>query len=213
MAAKSAQGTRVYISNGAAPVTHVISAVSKASPAVVTVVSPTGIAVGDIVVPKDTGFKSIDDFPFRVATVATNDITLEDSDTSDETGTVTAGSLDEVTLVELCVANFTTDQPAGTVQDVTTMCDVARRTIAGLPGQGTWTANGFHDGADASQQIAREAYRSRDDQVFRLVFRDGSGVLFGGVLNQLNIGAAVDAPVTIALGGTINGRVQFQDTP
>lgn len=213
MAAKSAQGTRVYISNGAAPTTHVVSAVTKASPAVVTVVSPTGIAVGDIVVPKDTGFKSIDDFPFRVATVATNDITLEDSDTSDETGTVTAGSLDEVTLVELCVANFTTDQPAGTVQDVTTMCDVARRTIAGLPGQGTWTANGFHDGADASQQIAREAYRNRDDQVFRLIFRDGSGVLFAGVLNQLNIGAAVDAPVTIALGGTINGRVQFQDTP
>lgn len=213
MAAKSSQGTRVYIWNGAAPANHVISAVTKASPAVVTVASATGIAVGDIVVPKATGFKSIDDFPFRVAAVSTNDITLEDSDTTDEAGTANAGDLDEYTLVELCVANFTTDQPAGTTLDVTTMCDVARRTLSGLPGQGTWTANGFHDGSDASQQIAREAYRSGDDQVFRLIFRDGSGVLFAGVLNQLNIGAAVDAPVTIALGGTINGRVQFQDTP
>lgn len=213
MAAKSSQGTRVFIDNGAAPTAHVISAVTKASPAVVTVVSPTGIAVGDIVVPKDTGFKSIDEFPFRVATVATNDITLEDSDTSDETGTATTGSLDEVTLVELCVANFTTDQPAGTTLDVTTMCDVARRTLSGLPGTGTWTANGFHDGSDASQQIARQAYRDGDDRIFRLIFRDASGVLFAGVLNQLNIASAVDAPVTIALGGTINGRVQFQDTP
>lgn len=213
MAAKSSQGTRVFIWDGVAPTAHAITAVSIAAPAVVTVASATGLAVGDIVVPKDTGFKSIDGFPFRVAVVATNDITLEDSDTTDETGTVTEGSLDEYALVELCVANFTTDQPAGTVLDVTTMCDVARRTLSGLPGQGTWTANGFHDGADNAQQIARDAYRSGDDQVFRLIFRDASGVLFAGVLNQLNIAAAVDSPVAITLGGTINGRVQFQDTP
>lgn len=213
MAAKSSQGTRVYIDNGAAPTAHVITSVTKASPAVVAVVSATGLAVGDIVTPRDTGFKSIDDFPFRVAAVSALNITLEDSDTSGETGTVTAGSLDEATLIELCVANFTTDQPAGTTLDVTTMCDVARRTLSGLPGQGTWTANGFHDGADASQQIARQAYRDGDDRIFRLIFRDSSGVLFAGVLNQLNIGSAVDAPVTITLGGTINGRVQFQDTP
>lgn len=213
MAAKSSQGTRVFISNGAAPTTVTITAVTKASPAVVSVSSAAALAVGDIVMPRNTGFKSIDEFPYRVAAISTLDITLEDSDTTGETGTVTAGDLEEHTLIELCVANFTTDQPAGTTLDVTTMCDVARRTLSGLPGQGTWTANGFHDGGDASQQIAREAYRSGDDQVFRLIFRDGSGVLFAGVLNQLNIGAAVDAPVTIALGGTINGRVQFQDTP
>jgi hypothetical protein len=203
----SSQGTKVEIWNGVAPVQHVTTAVTKAKPAVVSVAVATGLAVGDVVVPVGTGFKSIDDMPFRVSAVSTLDITLEDSDTTAEAGTAVAGHLDEYTLVELCMANFQVNQPAGATLDVTTMCDVARKSLTGLAGQGTWTANGFWDVSDANQLIARDAYRSQNLQVFRAKFRDNSGILFRGTLGQNDIGTAVDAPVTVAIGGNIYGYV------
>lgn len=207
MANISSQGTRIYIWDGVAPSNHVITAVTKAKPAVVSVVSATGLAVGDIVVPSGTGFASIDDMPFRVSAVAALDITLEDSDTTDEAGTADAGDLDEYNLIELCVANFNANQPAGATLDVTTMCDVARKTLTGLPGQGTWTANGFWNVSDAAQLAARDAYRSQELQVFRAIFRDNSGIVFRGTMGQNDIGTAVDAPVTVAFGGNIFGFV------
>lgn len=209
MANQSSQGTRIEMWDGIAPVTHAITGVTKATPAVVSVAVATGLTVGDIVVPKNTGFKSIDEFPFRISAVSTLAITLEDSDTSAEPGAAIAGSLDEYQLVEVCMAGFSTNQPAGSQIDVTTMCDVARRTLTGLPGQGTFSANGFWDAADTVQAIARAAYRSALQQVFRVRFKDNSGAMFRGALNQLNFAAAVDAGVTITMGGTINGRVQY----
>lgn len=203
----SSQGTKIEMWNGVAAVSHVTTAVTKAKPAVVSVAVATGLAVGDIVVPSGTGFKSIDDMPFRVSAVSSLDITLEDSNTVAETGTAVAGTLSEYTLSELCVANFNVNQPDGATLDVTTMCDVARKSLTGLSGQGTWSANGFWDVSDAAQLLARDAYRSRDLQVFRAKFRDGSGILFRGTLGQNDIGSAVDAPVTVAFGGNVYGFV------
>lgn len=207
MAAESSQGTKVLMWNGVTPVTHVVSGVTKAAPAVVSVVSATGLAVGDIVVPKDTGFRSIDDQPWKVSVVSTLAITLEGSDTTDEVNTATSGSLDEYTMAEICMAGFSVSRPAGTTLDVTTMCDTSRKTLTGMPGQASWKANGFWDGVDAVQKLAEAAYASGDPQVFQMKFRDGTGVAFAGALNIFDIDAAVDKPVTIAIGGTVTGAV------
>ena len=213
MTAISSQGTKILMWNGVAPVANPITSITKAKPAVVTLVAAGLVAVGDIVVPKGTGYKSLDDMPFRVSVAAAGVVTLEDSDTTAELGAGTSGSLDEYHLIELCVANFSTKEPAGTTHDVTTMCDVARKTLTGLPGLGSWSAAGYWDGSDAAQLVARNAYRTGALQVFQLAFNDGSGVAFRGALNQFDIGTAVDAPVSITLGGTISGYVNRVTTP
>lgn len=209
MTEQLSQGARFYIEDGAAPTSHTISSVSKASPAVVAVGSATGLAVGDIVVPKNTGFKTIDDMPFRVSVVSTLNITLEDSDTSDEVGTAntSTSSLDEYAFVEWCVVEFSTTSPAGTVIDVTTMCDVARRTRSGLPGQQSWTGNGFWDTADPAFPIVRAAYRGGDLQVFKLQWKDNSGITFRGTVDSLDMASGVDKAVTRNVGGKISGFI------
>lgn len=209
MAEQMSQGARFYIWDGAAPTSHTITAVSKASPCIIAVGSATGLAVGDIVVPKNTGFKTIDEMPFRVGAVSTLNITLEDSDTSDEAGTanVSTSSLDEYAVIEWCLVDFAQQSPAGTVIDVTTMCDVARRTRSGLGGQQTWTGSGFWDIADPAFPIVRAAYRSGDQQVFKLQFKDNTGVLFRGTLDSLDMAAGVDKAVTRNAGGKISGFI------
>lgn len=209
MTEQLSQGGRFYIWDGLTPTTHTITAVSKAAPAVVAVGSATGLAVGDIVVPKNTGFKTIDDMPFRVSVVSSLNITLEDSDTTAEAGTANTAtsSLDEYAFVEWCTVELNTTQPAGTIIDVTTMCDVARRLRSGLPGQASWTANGFWDTADLSFPVVRAAYRSGDLQVFKLQWKDNSGVTWRGTVDSLDMSSGVDKAVTKNVGGKISGFI------
>jgi len=202
----SSQGTVVMIQNGDATAGETITAVTKAKPAVLTVTGTTA-AKGDIVVPQGTGFASIDGRPFKVSAVATGSVTLEDSDTSNEQGTATSGTLEKPPLTELCRSTFTVNQPAGATIDVTTLCDEAHRIVSGLPAIATWQANGFYDYSDAAMLAARDAYRSGDFVVFTVTFRDGSGLAFIGNVNVFDIAAGINAAVTNNVGGNIDGQV------
>src|SRR5215831_18732629 len=79
----SSQGTVIMIQSADAPAGDAISAATKAKPCVLTVTGTTAVA-GDLVVPRGTGWASLDDRPFVVAAVATDSVTLEDSDTTTE---------------------------------------------------------------------------------------------------------------------------------
>jgi len=208
----SSQGTVIDIQSTDPITSKPITAATKAKPCVLTVTGSTA-AVGDIVVPKNTGFASLDDRPFAVAATATGSVTLEDSDTTDETATLNAAAtLDEPTMIELCRSTLTLNNPAGATIDVTTLCDQAHKIVSGLPAIATWAANGFYDQNDVALFAARDYYRSGDIVAFRARFADGSGVAWAGNVNVFDITAGINAAVTSNLGGNVSGLMSFFPT-
>jgi predicted secreted protein len=192
---------------GAVPAGKAVTAATKAKPCVLTVTTGAAV-VGDIVVPRGTGFSAIDDRPFSVSAVATGTYTLADSDTTGETGTLLAGAkVEQPSLVELCRSTFTINNPAGATIDVTTLCDDAHKIVSGLPAIGTWQANGFYDKDDAAMWAARDYYRSGAVVVFKVQFRDNSGLTFAANVNVFDVAAGINAAVTNNMGGNVSGLV------
>jgi hypothetical protein len=214
MARLTSQGTVIMIDDPAtAPTSNAVTAATKAKPCVLTVTA-TAPAVGDIVVPRDTGFGSLDGRPFKVSASVALAVTLEDSDTTGETATLSADAVIEApTWLELCRSTFNLNAPAGATIDVTTLCDDAHRIVAGLPAVGTWTANGFYDMNDAAMFAARDAYRSGENVLLDVRFRDGSGVTYSGTVNTFDLTLGVNAPVANNIGGNVDGLVSFYKTP
>jgi hypothetical protein len=204
----SSQGTVIQIQSGPLPAGTAVSAGTKAKPCVLTGTAMTFV-VGDIVVPQNTGFTSIDGRPFKLSAASATSITLEDSDTTDEPGTFAASgaTVAEPPLEELCRSTFTVSNPAGATIDVTTLCDNAHKIVSGLPAIGTWQANGFYDYSDSAMMAARDYYRSGEVVTFVATFRDGSGITFNANVNLFDLAAAINAAVTNNLGGNIDGLV------
>lgn len=221
MARITSQGTVIMIDDpGTAPDSADVASATKAKPCVVTLgVGETAPAVGDIVVPRDLGWASVDGRPFKVSAVAAQAVTLEDSDTSGEVADAKTSAddppavLETPSWLELCRSTFNLNAPAGATIDVTTLCDEAHRTVPGLPALGTWTANGFYDMNDAAMFVARDAYRSGDDVLLDVRFRDGSGVSFAGTVNTFDLTLGVNAAVANNIGGNVDGLVSFYKPP
>jgi hypothetical protein len=215
MSRLSSQGSVLMISNNLDAVSDNVAGATKAKPCVVTLAAgATPPAVGDSVVPRGTGWNSIEGMPFRVSAVAGQAVTLEDSDTTREQADIAAAAkLSVPTWLELCRSNFNANQPAGTTLDVTTMCDLAHRIVAGLPAIGTWTAAGFYDVNDTAMFHARDAYRSGEDVAFQVVLNDGSGWMFMAIVNTFDLTLGLNAAVANNIGGQIDGQVHFFKTP
>jgi hypothetical protein len=216
----TSQGTVIMINDPATdPVSHDVASATKAKPCVLTLGIGSAPVVGAIVVPRNTGWLSLDDRPFKVKTVAAQAITLEDSDTSAEVADIKTSAdtpsavVEEPSWLELCRSTFNLNAPAGATIDVTTLCDDAHRIVPGLPAVGTWTANGFYDMDDMAMFAARDAYRSGSDVVIDVRFRDGGGVTFVGTVNTFDLTLGINAAVANNLGGNVDGLVSFYRTP
>jgi hypothetical protein len=205
----SSQGTVIKVQTAADPTPFGIISVSKAKPCVIGC-SVSAPPVDGIVVPKGTGFASIDGRPFKVAAVNALNVTLEDSDTSKEKSVAVIGpgtTLNEPVMTELCRSTFTINNPAGATIDVTTLCDSAHQIVSGLPAIGTWQSNGFYDYADAAMWAVRDYYRSGEIVAWQVTFRDGSGLLFNGNCNLFDITTGINAAVANNISGQISGLV------
>src|ERR1700750_3353152 len=186
MSRLSSQGSIIMISDDIDTVSASITAATKAKPCVLTTASLA--VVGDIVVPRGTGWNSIEGMPFKVSAVAAGAVTLEDSDTTDEVNALdAAAALSTPSFLELCRSNFTANNPAGATIDVTTLCDIAHRIVAGLPAIGTWTAAGFYDADDTALARARDYYRSGEDAVIDVRLPDGTGWTFMAIVNTFDV--------------------------
>jgi hypothetical protein len=213
MARLSSQGSTIRIQAAGVPPTATATAGTKAKPCVLTI-GATPPVVGDIIVPRNTGFPSLDGMPYKVITVAAGSVTLEDSDTTAEVGTFNATStIDKPLFIELCRSNFNANSPAGATIDVTTLCDDAHRIVAGLPAIGTWTGAGFYDKNDTALFRARDAYRTGAKVVLDVMTVDGSGWCFMAIVNTFDLTAGVNAAIAANLGGQIDGRISFYSTP
>jgi len=215
MARISSQGTVIKIGTDLSLVSTAITLVTNTKPAVITVASTTSIALGSIIIPRDTGYNSLDGQAFAAEAVDTTakTVTLADSDTTNDTGvTLGASAMADVPkMEELCRSTFTVMGPAGATIDVTTLCDEAHRIVSGLPAIGTWTANGFYDYQDTVLKKARDYYRSGDTIPIMAVFRDKSGLTFMGTINTYDITLGINAAVTTNIGGNVDGIVNLFD--
>lgn len=216
----TSHGSQIMIHNvNNAPTYLGISSATKAKPCVITCAAGTAPAVGDVIIPRNTGWPTIEGRPFKVSVVAAQVITLEDSDTTTEPGTIlTSGAtppsqIEKTTWLELCRSTFNLTGPAGAVIDITTLCDDAHKVVSGLPAINTWTAAGFYDANDAALLVARDAYRSGRYLGFDVRFRDGTGITFMGSVNQMDLTMGINAAVGNNLGGNVDGQVNWYKTP
>ena len=205
---QSSQGTKFMVQSGDLAAGTALTAASKAKPATITfdTAAPVGLAVGDIIVPQLTSWKSLDNRPFEVSVLAAMVATLFGSDTTKETNVFGAAAVaSPVEFSEACMATLTLSNPAGTTIDATTLCDDARVTLSGMPAVSTWQATGFWDADDAVQARLQELYTSGEYVVFKVQFADGSGVTFSGNVTSFDIRAGVDQAVAITVGGNLSG--------
>jgi hypothetical protein len=211
----ASQGSTIMISDGAAPTSTVVTAATKAKPCVLTITTGADDpVVGDIVVPRGTGWNSIEGMPWKVSAVAAGAVTLEDTDTTNEVSALAAGAtVEKSTFLELCRSNFTANSPAGATVDVTTLCDLAHRIVPGLPAISTWTAAGFYDCSDTGIARARDAYRTGDKVQIDVRMPDGCGFTFMGIVNTFDVTLGVNAAITNSIGGQVDGGISFYKTP
>jgi hypothetical protein len=218
MARISSQGAIIQIGDEtvAPPATPLaISTVTNAKPAEATIgVTGTPPAIGDVVIPRNTGWNSIEGKAFPVVAVAGQVVTLGDSDTTKETTVVGVDATLEVqTMLELCRSTFTLTGPAGATIDVTTLCDEAHRIVSGLPAINTWAANGFYDYQDTALKLARQYYRDGDTVPFKITFKDMSGLVFMGTVNTYDVTLGINAAVGTNIAGNVDGQVAFFEPP
>ena len=154
MTAKSTKGLKVCITKGSSVAAKLTpTAITKANPAVMTVSSATGVAVGDIVVPRTTGFSELDGKMFIVTAISTDDLTLGGADLTGSTGSLAAipsvDHYDEGEMECLCLATLVpnTTEP-GTVA-VGTYCDPTASLPSAATEAGTITFSGYVNTADA----------------------------------------------------------------
>lgn len=215
MSYETTQGSKFFIQDEGPGTMSPVTAATRAKPCVLTVTGAT-IAAGDVVIPRGTGLKSIDDQAFNVSAVAAGSITLEDSDTSKEApGTaVTAGAqLEEAVMIEWCRTNVTVGGPAGTTVDVTTLCDMEHKIEAGLPGINTWAANGFSDINEPGMLRARDARRNAEKVALKAEARTGWSMTWMGTVQVFDMAAALNAAWTANASGQVSGQVNINAAP
>lgn len=183
--AKSSKGVVMYLTKGeAAMATVVPTAITKAKPTEVTAPAPTGdviaYAVGQIVVPRDTGFPELDGRYFSIASVvAATGFTMLGADTTDSTGVLGSNAevdvYDTTDLLKLCLSSFAFNlETPGTI-NVGTYCNPTATLPATATGVGTATLGGW---IDVDDEAYAELLKAEDDglkRVFSIVLPQAQG--------------------------------------
>ena len=157
MGASSSRGISVHLSKGGiTPTESVISAVTAAKPAVVTVASTTGIVKGDVVQVTGTNIAKIDGKYFIAGTVvgaATNTVELIGADLTGATipaipGTAKLRHWPASDFVTLCLSSLAINPETPGTVSVGTFCDPSASLAAVVTSAGTLTLGGYIDDKD-----------------------------------------------------------------
>jgi hypothetical protein len=173
MTAVATKGLAIYLHKGGVAATELVpTAISKASPAVVTVASATGLTKGDVVKMESTGFKELDGKTFVIGTVDTTANTFEllGADTTASTATLGATPKAHVykaaDQIKLCLSSIDFSTEAGGSVSVGTFCDPSATISTPATTAGTVTLNGFIDKADTGYA---ELLKAAEDGVARMI--------------------------------------------
>lgn len=191
------------------PTSGTPDSITAATKGTTTEITTTGTyAVGDFAVIEGTGWKSLDRATaHRVSSLGTGKITI-DTDTSDETGAVSAGTVRKLTLVETCFAEFTPESSKPGEVDVTTMCDTERRNVAGLSSPGSASFGGPLDLTDAGQKELIAAHKDGVTRNLLWITRGGQTGVMSGTVSSFAAG-----PSGVEQAVSFSGTFQIGESP
>lgn len=218
MGAFSSKGLKVYISkaDSGAPAAVVITNVTNAKPAVVTV-GAADIAqfeAGDLVRMAGTGIAALDGQIFPVGAVDDVAFTfpLTGSDASGATAPSTTGTVSNIEgdMLEFCVATMEYAQTPGQAISVGTTCDPSAQ-IAGEPQAGTLSITGFTDLLSPGYLEFLRAVSDGQERVIEVAYPpaayppNGATVIYpsvtaSGYTNSIGVGQAVSFTGEFTLG-------------
>jgi hypothetical protein len=209
MARESTIGSAFKLENLPINVTTPITLTTKANPTVITTTLGATAVVGDFVVITGTGSKTLDRLTAHRVMARTGTTISINTDTTNDAGAApTTGAIRIVSVTEVCFAEFGIDNPAPNEVDVTTMCDVTRKNVAGLPNTGSATFGGPLDLADAGQVKLLAAFNDAKARNLIWITRGGQTGIMYGVVNSYAAGPqGVEQPVTYS------GSFQIQEQP
>lgn len=208
MARESTIGSTFRLENMPAAATSPITSATKAAKSVVT--ATHSLSIGDYVIIAGTGLSSLDrKTPHRVSAVTTTTTFTVDTDTTNDTGSAaTSGTYREVAMTEVCFAEFGVEASTPGEVDVTTMCDLERRNVAGLSSPGSATFGGPLDLTDVGQKALIAAF---GDGLARALIWTTRGGQVGAMYGVVSSFAA--APQGVEQAVTFNGSFQIQEAP
>lgn len=164
------------------------TAISKASPAVVTVADTAGITKGDVVMLNGFGKPELDGKTFVVGTVDATAKTFElaGADTSGWAADLAvippASSIAHyiaTDLVTLCLSSIDIGAPSVNQIDISTFCGDA--TMAGRATPGSLTLNGYADKDDAGVAELLLADEDGKERLFIITLPNGNGFYMGKI--------------------------------
>jgi hypothetical protein len=173
-----------------------------------TEITVTGtFAINDYVTIAGTGSSTLDrKTAHRVSATGTGTITI-DTDTTGET-IAAGGTATKIVTTEVCFSEFGVEAATPGEVDVTTMCDLERRNVAGLSSPGSASFSGPLDLTDVGQQKLLAAHGDGLARNMIWTTRGGQvGILYGVVT------AFAAAPQGVEQAVTFNGAFQIQDRP
>ena len=213
MAASTSRGVTIQmVKTGATPTAITVTAVSTASPAVVTATNTLG--PGDLIYfpPASTGFPEIDGKRFVVSAATATEITLEGSSTVGTTGAFAAGAdtpkaYAKADMVTLCWSSLAFNPETTETIAVGTFCDPSAQIASSVTGAGTLDFGGYVDIAAADYKALVEAVDKKGAHEFVITLPSNGHIVFNGELASLN----VDVPLEGAI--TYSGQITLMTKP
>lgn len=190
--------------------TKTITAITKASPGVVTSTAH-GYSNGDLIVLDVTGMRQVDGRVFRVSSVATDSFSLEGEDTT-LFDTFSAGTAAKLTMGTTLGTTLSISGSGGEFSfiDTTTIHDTQETQIPGLPSSMKFEMEHIWDVADAALVAMKSASQSQAQRAFKFTFATGQIMLFTGYVGTtLSPGGSTQDKVTTSVVITAFGSPTY----
>lgn len=187
-----------------------ISAITKASPGVVTTGSAHGWNTGDYVLMTVQGMYQLNYRVFRISAASGSNFTLEGEDTTNYGTFVATGSTAQKITFGTSLATLTSINASGgdfDFIDTTTIHDNIKTQVPGLPNPATYNFESFWDPADAGLVALKSASDGQAQRAILFSFASGQKFVFNAYVgcSLSPTGSAQDliktAVVFTALGG------------
>ena len=213
MTAKSTKGLTVHMTKAAAtPTTLTPTAITKASPAVVSVADTTGIISGNVVAMSGTDFPELDGKTFIVNIVDATDFELLGADTTDSTaalgGTPVADVYDEADMVLICLSALTQNATEPATVSTGTYCDPTTSIPSAVIEAGTLTLDGYVDVDSADYQeliLAEEDGLSRE---IRVTLPDNGYLIAPMVVSLITWDLPIDGAIGYSGTGVLGSKLR-----
>jgi hypothetical protein len=164
--------------------------------------NPVAYAVNGYLYIEGTGWPSLDGRLHVISAVdAANETVTISTDTSAETAPLptplTAITVTRSDWTHVCLSEFTPSPGTPGEIDATTMCDVERVNLPGLPSAGTASFTGMFDLDDPGMLAFKAALDDAGERFLVAKTRRGQVAMFYGVISSFSMGAlTVEATVT-----------------